>query len=115
LQSAPTPVERGRLLYAQYGCVLCHGADGKGGFPNPNAETDGKVPAVIYVAEGYTESELRRMILDGARSIGRADLAGPTPPYRMPGWRGHMTAQEVDDLVQYLLSLYPISERESWR
>jgi mono/diheme cytochrome c family protein len=102
-------------VYAQYGCGACHGADGKGGFPNPNAETDGKVPAVIYVAEGFTRAELRRKILDGFPTIGKADPKGPRPPYRMPGWAGQMTDQDAGDLVEYLMSLYPKSEAQQWR
>lgn len=113
--SYATAAERGRQLYADYGCAMCHGADGKGGFANPNSETEGKVPGVIYVAEGYTKRELRQKVLDGTVTVGKEDAAGPVPPYRMPGWRGHLTAQEVDDLVEYLVSLYPKSEEEKWR
>jgi mono/diheme cytochrome c family protein len=110
-----TPLGRGRAVYEQYGCALCHGADGKGGFANPNAETDGRVPAVIYVAEGYTQAELRRKVLDGVASVGKADAKGARPPFRMPGWRGQMTTRELDDLVSYLLSLEPGSSDAKWK
>lgn len=118
LASAEAPVAadaRGRLVYERYGCAMCHGTDGKGGFPNPNAETDGKVPGVIYVAEGYTRAELRRKILDGVVTIGRADPNGPPPPFRMPGWKGQMTTPDIDDLVEYLFAVYPKSAAETWR
>ncbi len=108
------PAVRGRIVYERYGCGLCHGTDGKGGFANPNAETAGKVPGVIYVAEGYTEAELRKRILDGLATVGRADPKGPRPPYRMPGWASQMSGREIDDLVQYLMSLYPRSAEEKW-
>jgi len=114
--SVPQSAEaRGRLAYAKYGCGLCHGERGTGGFPNPNAQTDGKVPGVIYVAEGYTTTELRRLLLDGRTTISRANPKGPHPPYRMPGWREQMTDAELDDLVRYLISLQPKSTEESWR
>ena len=112
LEKAPA---RGRLVYERYGCAVCHGSDGKGGFANPNAETAGKVPGVLYVAEGYTVPELRRKILDGVHMVGKADPKGPTPPYRMPGWAGQMRDEELGDLVQYLMSLYPESKEEKWR
>lgn len=114
-ESPATPEARGRLVYARYGCAMCHGAEGRGGFSNPNAETDGKVPAVIYVAEGYTPAELEKLLLDGTPTIGKADPNGPQPPYRMPGWRGRMTQAEVRDLVRYLMSLYPKDAAQSWR
>lgn len=110
-----TAEARGKLVYEHYGCVMCHGADGKGGFANPNAETDGKVPAVIYVQEGYTAAEVADVIRRGKAWIGRGDPKGPTPPYRMPGWHDRMSNQEVDDLVRYLMSLYPKTASEKWR
>jgi mono/diheme cytochrome c family protein len=108
-------VASGRAVYARYGCAACHGVDGKGGFANPNAETDSKVPGVTFVAEGYTRGELRRKILDGFATIGKKDPNGPRPPFRMPGWAGQMTDREVADLVEYLWSLYPKSETQKWR
>jgi len=110
-----TSVLRGRVVYERYGCVTCHGNDGKGGFTNANAETEGKVPPVNYVAEGFTRGELRRKILDGFATVGKKDPNGPRPPYRMPGWAGQMTNAEVADLVEYLWSLYPKSETQQWR
>ncbi len=109
------PVERGRNVYERFGCAQCHGADAKGGFPNANSETAGKVPGLLFVKEGYTPEELRRKILNGVKTIGKADPKGPTPPYRMPGWAGQMSDGEVTDLVAYLLSLYPNSAEEKWR
>jgi mono/diheme cytochrome c family protein len=109
------PALRGREVYARYGCAQCHGADATGGFPNPNAETDSKVPGLVFVKEGYTQPELRKKILDGAPTIGRGDPKGPTPPYRMPGWAGQMSDAEASDLVEFLLSLYPKSAEEKWR
>lgn len=110
-----SPVDRGRLVYGRYGCAMCHGAAGKGGFANPNSETDGKVPGLLYVKEGYTAAELRARLLDGVSTVGKADPRGNTPPFRMPGWRGHMTDREADDLVQFLFNLYPASAEEKWR
>ena len=110
-----TAVARGKLLYERFGCVMCHGTDGKGGFANPNAETDGKVPGVNYVKEGYTHAEVAEVIRNGKPRIGRTDPQGPTPPYRMPGWHDRMSKREIDDLVQYLMSLYPKTAAEKWR
>jgi mono/diheme cytochrome c family protein len=115
VDSGATPIARGRAVYTRYGCPACHGVDGKGGFPNPNSESDGKVPGVVFVAESYTRGELRQEILRGAATIGKADANGPRPPYRMPGWAGQMTDQDAGDLVEYLFSIYPKSETQKWR
>lgn len=110
-----TPVARGQAVYGRYGCAACHGNLGKGGFANPNSETDGKVPGVTFVAEGYTKGELRQYILKGVATIGKADPNGQVPPYRMPSWTGQMTDHDVGDLVEYLFSIYPKSEAQKWR
>ncbi len=108
--------ERGRRVYERYGCGLCHGADAKGGFANRNAETDGKVPGLTFVAEGFTRAELKKKILDGLATIGREDAKGPRPPYRMPGWGAQMSDAELTDLVEHLMSLLPKSgAAEKWR
>lgn len=110
-----TAVARGHAVYARYGCAGCHGADGKGGLPNANAETDGKIPGVTFVAEGFTRGELRKKILDGFAAVGKKDPNGSRPPFRMPGWAGQMSDREVADLVEYLWSLYPKTESQKWR
>lgn len=115
VQDASTPEGRGALVYARYGCAMCHGEDGRGGLPNANSETEGKVPGVVFVKEGYTEAELRRLLLNGTPTIGRTDPDGPQPPFRMPGWSGEMTRADVDDLVRYLISLYPKDAEAKWR
>lgn len=104
---AADAVARGRLVYQVYGCAMCHGPDAKGGFANLNSESEGKVPGLVMVKEGYLEKEVVQKILDGAPRIGKADPKGPTPPFRMPGWKDRMTRAEAADLTKYLFSLYP--------
>ena len=113
---AADAVARGRLVYQAYGCAMCHGTDAKGGFANLNSESDGKVPGLVMVKEGYLEREVVQKILDGAPHIGKADAKGPTPPFRMPGWKDRMTRAEAADLTKYLFSLYPKKPAEDkWR
>jgi mono/diheme cytochrome c family protein len=108
-----TAVQRGRLVYEKYGCGMCHGPDGKKGIKNPNSQTE-QIPAVIYVKEGYTLTELKTRITKGISYIPPADPKKPAPPYRMPGWGDRMTRQEVDDLCAYLFSLMPAKSKEEW-
>ncbi len=114
VQPSDDPVERGRLVYAKYGCAMCHGEAGKGGVANPNAETGGRIPALVRVGEGYTTDELRQLILRGTATIGKANRNGERPPYRMPGWRDRMTDADARDLVQYLFSLLPKTSEDKW-
>ena len=107
LPSQMLPVERGREVYRKYGCAGCHGAEAKGGVPNPNSKTAEQVPGLIKVAEGYTKDELKTRILKGQREIPALDPKRPPPPLYMPPWLGIIKDAEMDDLVAYLISLKP--------
>lgn len=109
--SAINPIERGKGVYKKYGCAGCHGPEGQGGVPNPNAKTAQQVPGLKYVAEGYTKDELRKRILNGQREIPLLDPKKPAPPLYMPPWQGKITEGELDDLVAYLMSLLPKGEK----
>jgi mono/diheme cytochrome c family protein len=113
-----TPAARGERLAKDLGCFGCHGPGGNGGIRNPKvkgaedaAEDDQEVPAftqqtqMMYVK---TTADLREYILDGAPRRKRED-----PDYqaemaaaalRMPAYRSHVSARQVDDLVAYLRS-----------
>ena len=106
-----TPVERGRAVYRKYGCAGCHGAEGQGGVPNPNAKTAQQVPGLKYVSEGYTKDELKKRILDGQREIPAMDPKKAPPPLYMPPWRGKIAEGELADLMDYLISLLPKGEK----
>jgi mono/diheme cytochrome c family protein len=104
-------IAAGARLYF-FNCAHCHGDEGEGGVPNPNAKTAELVPGLIRVSEGYTNEELKDRILKGQREIPVIDPNRPPPPLYMPGWRGRISDAEVNDLVAYLSSLKP-GERES--
>ncbi len=106
-----TPVERGQAVYKKFGCAGCHGLEAQGGIPNPNAKTAQQVPGLKFVSEGYTKDELRKRILDGQREIVAMDARKPPPPLYMPPWRGKIAEGELNDLVEYLMSLMPKGEK----
>jgi mono/diheme cytochrome c family protein len=108
------PVERGHEVYRKYGCAGCHGPDGKGEVPNPNAKTAQQVPGLIYVAEGYTKDELRARIVKGQREIIAMDDKRPPPPLYMPAWGSMIKDAELDDLIAYLFSLKPKEKEPSF-
>jgi len=104
-------VERGKAVYRKYGCAGCHGQNGAGGVPNPNAKTAQQVPGLLHVADGYTIDELKKRILDGQREIPFINASKPHPPLFMPAWRNKIAEGELNDLVDYLRSLVPKGEK----
>lgn len=110
LPSLMSSVERGREVFRRFGCAGCHGPNGQGGVPNPNAKTAQQVPALTYVADGYTKPELKKFISQGERNITPLDPKRPAPPLYMPAWGGKIKDGELNDLVDYLFSLKPKHE-----
>jgi mono/diheme cytochrome c family protein len=105
------PLDRGKAVFKKYGCAGCHGPDGQGGVPNPNAKTAQQVPGLKFVSAGYTKAELQKRILDGQREIPVMDPKKPAAPLYMPPWRGKIAEGELGDLVEYLMSLAPKGEK----
>ncbi|MFI5335533.1 MAG: c-type cytochrome [Opitutales bacterium] len=106
--SLPTllkPAERGQEVFRKYGCAGCHGQEGKGGVPNPNARSGEQVPNLQHVGDGYTKEELVAFIRRGQPDIPMLDPNRPRPPLFMPSWRGVIQEGELDDLAEYVLSL----------
>jgi mono/diheme cytochrome c family protein len=114
LPSLMGPVERGHEVFRKYGCAGCHGANAKGGVPNPNAKTAQQVPGLLYVADGYTKDELKTRIVKGQHEIPALDEKRPPPPLYMPGWGSVIKDAELDDLIAYLVSLKPKGEEPSF-
>jgi mono/diheme cytochrome c family protein len=110
IPSLMTPIERGREVFRKYGCAGCHGPEGKGGVPNPNAKTAEQVPALTYVADGYKKAELKKLIVTGQHEIVPLDAKRPPPPLYMPAWGSTIKDPEINDLVEYLFSLKPKGE-----
>jgi mono/diheme cytochrome c family protein len=101
-------VEYGRALFQEFGCVGCHGPEGIGGVYNKNMDLGEEVPSLVYVAQGYSRQELKEIIRQG-RFPGRADRHGPSPALWMPAWGEKLSDEQVEALVEYLLSLSPES------
>ena len=104
--------ERGKAVFQKYGCMACHGIGGRGGVRNVNMEPGEEVPPLIYVADGFTKEELKDVIRHG-RYPPKADSKGPTPPLWMPAWKDKISEEELDPLVDYLLSLHPESRQKA--
>ena len=70
------------------------------------------MPGLKFVVEEYTKDELRKRILGGQKEIVKLDPKGLQPPLYMPAWGNRIGEGELNDLVEYLMSLLPKSEQE---
>jgi mono/diheme cytochrome c family protein len=99
-------VEAGRAVFEHYGCVGCHGQDGLGGRKNVNAQLGEEVPPLVYVKAYYDRESLKELIRTGRQPVPRADPTRPTPPLYMPPWKERISEEALDQLAEYLFSLY---------
>ena len=81
-------IASGAHLFVQFGCVQCHGMQGRGGV-SPD------VPALTG-AGSLTAARLRSII-----NHGLGESANPTKPY-MPVWGAVISDGQVTDLVSYI-------------
>ncbi|GIW40631.1 MAG: hypothetical protein KatS3mg076_1208 [Candidatus Binatia bacterium] len=103
-----SPEERGREIAERLGCFSCHGADGRGGIPNPGSRWE-TVPGfaeqtlMMFV---QNEREVREYILYGAPERKRRSSAYreemEKQAVRMPAYEGWISAAELEDLLAYL-------------
>ena len=93
LAAAPAAdaVARGKTLYAENRCSMCHSIAGKG---NPKGPHDG-------VGSRLSAAELRKWLVD-PKEMARKAKTTRKPP--MPLY-DHLKPAEVDDLVAYLSTL----------
>ena len=90
----------GSVLYSVYGCVNCHGPNGLGGVPNPQAP-DRTIPPLAgqdFRKEFNTDAKIIAMIRSGS-VIGRAPIVS------MPHWGGIIPDERLRALVAYLKTL----------
>jgi mono/diheme cytochrome c family protein len=106
LPAQTSPVERGKAVYRKYGCGGCHGPNGEGGVPNPNAASDQQVPGLTGAADA-ADVVLEAFITEGQTTVAQLDPTGPKPPIYMPGWGERISEGELADLISYLRSLKP--------
>jgi cytochrome c oxidase cbb3-type subunit I/II len=84
--------ERGRQLYAQHGCAVCHGADGRG--DGPSAKRLDAPPRDFADARSYSQGSSRERIAAAIRNGTGA----------MPGFPD-ISESDASDIAAWIVSL----------
>ncbi|MBI3291204.1 MAG: c-type cytochrome [Elusimicrobia bacterium] len=104
-------IEHGKYVFQKYGCIGCHGKDGAQGRSNFNAQ-GGFIPTLGKTVGTYSRDELRRKIREGVPVVARENPNGPPPPLYMPIWKDKIKGQELEALLDYLMSI--AQKTEEW-
>ncbi len=90
-------------------CQVCHGAEGKGGNPNPGA-TDPTIPALNPIDPTMKDTAPKTFATNIDLFIEHGSTpAGPSPTFSMPAWgdKALLTPQQIADVIAYIMSLNP--------
>ena len=106
----PASVARGVGLYEQQ-CAQCHGPQAQG-HPDWQTPSDGKfaaAPPLNGTGNDWkrTRAELAATIENGVRrTTDKVEI--------MPGWKGRLSERDVEDVVNWMQSLWPEQVYDAW-
>lgn len=108
-------VGQGRADFGLY-CATCHGAEGVGelSIPNPGSD-DGAVPGLNPIDPTIASSDPRVFAANVDLFIEHGSVPeGPSPRILMPpfGDRAMLTAQQIADVIAYVMSLNGVQQSE---
>ncbi|MDP1768121.1 MAG: cytochrome c [Nitrospirota bacterium] len=94
VQAAGGDPRNGKALYVK-SCMLCHGLQGKGDGPVGKTIQPPAADFTSAASRKKTDAELLAAIENGR------------PPTAMTGWKGQLSAAEIQDVLAYVKSLRP--------
>jgi len=103
-------VARGAALFGQH-CAQCHGPQAQG-HPDWQTPSDGKfaaAPPLNGTGNDWkrTRAELAAVIVNGVRRPGDQVQV-------MPSWKGRMNERDIEDLLNWMQSLWPPEVYDAW-
>lgn len=104
----PGDAQAGGRLFA-VNCMPCHGAEGKGGIPNPGSD-DGTVPPLNPIDPTLVNKDPKVFVYNLDLFIQHGSTPeGHNPAIKMPPWGDDkmLSQKQIADLIAYVMSLNP--------
>lgn len=106
----PVSLTRGAALFEQH-CALCHGPQAQG-HPDWQTPSDGSFAAAPPL-DG-TGNDWKRSRADLAAIIRNGVKRKSDNEMVMPAWKGRLKDPDVEDVINWLQSLWPAEVYEAW-
>ncbi len=103
---SPDALSRGARLFQEH-CAQCHGPEAQG---HPDWQTPGVVAAPPLDGSG---NEWKRSKLDLIAIVKNGAKRNGEPV--MPGWKGRLSDQEIEEIILWFQTLWPVGVYEQWR
>lgn len=90
-------------------CAVCHAAEGKGGNPNPGS-VDGTIPPLNPIDSTLVSADYKTFATNLDLFLEHGSTPeGTNPTFSMPAWgdQKKLTAQQIADVIAYVISLNP--------
>jgi len=103
-------LRHGAELFAEH-CAQCHGPEGQGhpDWQTPSGDQFAAAPPLNGTGNDWkrTRAQLAAVIRDGARrATDKAEI--------MPSWKGRLKEPDIEDVINYMQSLWPADIYEAW-
>lgn len=106
----PASLVRGAALFEQH-CALCHGpqAQGHPDWLTPSNGSFAAAPPLDGTGNDWKRSraELAATIQNGVKRKSDNEMV-------MPAWKGRLKDQDVEDVINWLQSMWPAEVYEAW-
>ncbi len=92
-------------------CQVCHGANAKGGNPNPGSD-DGTIPPLNPIDATMVSADYKTFATNIDLFVQHGSTpSGPGPTFSMPAWgdSGKLTQQQIANVIAFVISLNPVS------
>lgn len=106
----PESVKRGALVFEK-NCVVCHGPQAQG-HPDWETPSDGSFAAAPPLNGTGNDWKRSRAML--AATIRNGVRRKSDNVDVMPAWKGRLTDQDIEDMLNWLQSLWPAEVYDAW-
>ena len=103
----PAALTQGRKIFTEH-CANCHGGNAEGHPQWRQVGSDGKYPPPPLNGTGHAWHHSRDVLRDVIKN------GSPSQQGNMPAWKDKLSAEQIEQVIDYFQSLWPDSVYSAW-